>query len=134
MLLRRSCEVGVIVRFVWSEEVPRGLGGGCLVALTERTGQRRRYLLKNATSATPLCCNSFSIVWEAVAGGWLPFEHILGAENPADILTKPLLWHMMKIFIEPLLMWKGDAVDAPLGLLTRIWVVQRVGSRVSPAW
>ena len=29
---------------------------------------------------------------EAIASGWLHFEHIDGKENPADILTKPLAW------------------------------------------
>ena len=54
-------------------------------------------------------------VQEAIAGGWLHFEHIPGTENPADILTEPLLWFALKTFVEPLLMWKGDAVDAPPG-------------------
>ena len=38
---------------------------------------------------------SYHRVREAVAGGWVQFEHIPGAENPADILTngpqRPLL-------------------------------------------
>ena len=54
-------------------------------------------------------------VCEAVAGGWVHFEHIPGAENPADILTKPLPWFSLKVFVEPFLLWKGDTVDAPLG-------------------
>jgi hypothetical protein len=58
---------------------------------------------------------SYHKVREAVAGGWLRFEHIAGTENPADILTKPLAWHMMRVFVEPLLMWKGDTLDAPTG-------------------
>ena len=41
--------------------------------------------------------------------------HIPGAENPADILTKPLPWFSLKIFVKPLLLWKGDTVDTPLG-------------------
>ena len=43
------------------------------------------------------------------------FEHIPGAENPADILTKPLPWFVLRVFVEPLLLWKGDTVDALLG-------------------
>ena len=43
------------------------------------------------------------------------FEHIPGAENPADILTKPLPWFSLKIFVKPLLPWKGDTVDTRLG-------------------
>ena len=45
----------------------------------------------------------------------LRFEHISGVENPADILTKPLPWFSLKVFVEPLLLWKGDTVDAPSG-------------------
>ena len=51
---------------------------------------------------------------EAISSGWLRFEHIPGTENPADILTKPLAWHMLRIFVEPLLLWKGDTkANAP---------------------
>ena len=50
---------------------------------------------------------------KAVAGGWLRFEHISGTENPADALTEPLPRFSLKAHVEPLLMWKGDAVDAP---------------------
>ena len=58
---------------------------------------------------------SYHKVREAVAGGWLRFEHIPGTENPADILTKPLAWYQMRVFVEPLLFWKGDTMDAPAG-------------------
>lgn len=58
---------------------------------------------------------SYHKVREAVAGGWLRFEHIPGTENPADILTKPLAWYQMRVFVEPLLFWKGDTNDAPSG-------------------
>ena len=58
---------------------------------------------------------SYHKVREAVAGGWLRFEHIPGTENPADILTKPLPWYQLRVFVEPLLMWKGDTNDAPPG-------------------
>ena len=54
-------------------------------------------------------------VREAIAGGWVRFEHIPGTEKTADILTKPLPWHMMKTFVEPLLLWKGNTLDAPSG-------------------
>ena len=36
-------------------------------------------------------------------------------ENPADILTKPLPWFSLKIFVKPMLPWKGDTVDTPSG-------------------
>jgi hypothetical protein len=58
---------------------------------------------------------SYHKVRESIASGWLRFEHIPGTENPADILTKSLQWFKMKIFVEPLLMWKGDVGDVPSG-------------------
>ena len=36
-------------------------------------------------------------------------------ENLANVLTKPLPWFSLKIFVEPLLLWKGGMADAPLG-------------------
>ncbi len=56
---------------------------------------------------------SYHRVREAVAGGWLRFEHIPGTENASDILTKPLAWFMMRVFVEPLLLWRGDTADIP---------------------
>ena len=63
------------------------------------------------------CWNALSYhhMREAVAGGWVQFEHISGKENPANILTKPLPWFSLKVFVEPLLLWKGNTVDAPSG-------------------
>ena len=58
---------------------------------------------------------SYHRVCEAIAGGWLRFEHIPGTENPADVLTKSLAWATMRQFVEPLLLWKGDTADAPSG-------------------
>ena len=58
---------------------------------------------------------SYHRVREAVAGDWVRFENIPGTENPANILTKPLPWFSSKVFVKPLLLWKGDTVDAPLG-------------------
>ena len=51
---------------------------------------------------------SYHKVREAMASGWLRFEHMPGTENPADILTKYLPWFKLKVFVEPLLFWKGD--------------------------
>ena len=62
-----------------------------------------------------ICHLSHCCVQEAVAGGWLHFEHIPGTENPADILAEPVLWCALKAHVEPLLVWKGDVVDAPPG-------------------
>ena len=53
---------------------------------------------------------SYHKVREAVAGGWLRFEHIPGTQNPADVLTKALAWYQMRVHIEPLLFWKGDTL------------------------
>ena len=36
-------------------------------------------------------------------------------ENPANILKKPLPWFSLNVFVEPLLLWKGDGVDDPSG-------------------
>jgi hypothetical protein len=56
---------------------------------------------------------SYHKVREAIAGGWLRFEHLPGPQNPADIFTKSLPWSNLKIFVEPLLFWKGDTADPP---------------------
>ena len=56
---------------------------------------------------------SYHRVREAVAGGWLRFEHIPGTQNPADVFTKALPWHVMGSHVEPLLMWKGETVQTP---------------------
>ena len=58
---------------------------------------------------------SYHRVREAIAGGWLRFEHIPGTQNPSDILTKSLAWALLRQFVEPLLLWKGDTADAPSG-------------------
>ena len=49
---------------------------------------------------------------EAIASGWLRFHHIPGAQNPADVLTKALSWAVMRVFVEPMLFWKGDTKEA----------------------
>ncbi len=33
-------------------------------------------------------------------------------ENPADVLTKSLPWANLRVFVEPLLFWKGDPSEA----------------------
>ena len=58
---------------------------------------------------------SYHRVREAIAGGWLRFEHIPGTQNPSDILTKPLAWSVLRQYVEPMLLWKGDTADAPSG-------------------
>ena len=56
------------------------------------------------------CWNAISYhkVREAVAGGFICFEHILTNQNPADILAKSLPWHKACVHVEPLLFWKGE--------------------------
>jgi hypothetical protein len=60
---------------------------------------------------------SYHRVREAIAGGWLRFEHIPGDQNPADILTKSLAWAVSRYYVEPMLLWKGDTHDIPSGSL-----------------
>ena len=57
---------------------------------------------------------SYHKVRESIASGWLRFEWMDSKENPADIFTKPLAWHMMRVFVEPLLFWKGET-NVPSG-------------------
>jgi hypothetical protein len=56
---------------------------------------------------------SYHKVCEAIASGWLCFEHILGKENSANVMTKPLAWHEMKSHVKMFLFWKGDTADMP---------------------
>ena len=48
---------------------------------------------------------------EAIAAGIVRFEHIPGSENAADMLTKALPHSTARIYVEPLLFWKGDTQD-----------------------
>ena len=56
---------------------------------------------------------SYHKVREAVAGGFIRFEHISTNQNPADILTKSLPWHKAWVHVEPLLFWKGETSTDP---------------------
>ena len=58
---------------------------------------------------------SYHRVREAIAGGWLRFEHIPGTTNPADIMTKPLGWNVLRQYVEPMLMWKGETMEPQPG-------------------
>ena len=53
---------------------------------------------------------SYHKVHEAVAGGFIRFEHISTDQN---ILTKTLPWHKAHIHVEPLLFWKGETSTDP---------------------
>ena len=46
---------------------------------------------------------SYHKVCEAVASGFIRFEHIPSIDNPSDILTKSLPWHKARVHVEPLL-------------------------------
>eukprot|EP00977_Amphora_coffeiformis_P018288 scaffold6373_cov229-Amphora_coffeaeformis.AAC.1 len=47
---------------------------------------------------------------EAIAGGWLRFEHIPGTENPADVLTKSLAWNVLSDYGE-ILYWNPRVLE-----------------------
>jgi hypothetical protein len=51
---------------------------------------------------------SYHRIREAIAAGYIRYEHIPGVENVADILTKALAHAKARIFLDPLLFWKGD--------------------------
>ena len=65
---------------------------------------------------------SYHRVREAIAGGWLRFEHIAGTDNPADILTKPLPHYKASVFTDPLLFWKGET-DPSAGAVGDDWEI-----------
>ena len=56
---------------------------------------------------------SYHEVCEAVASNIIRFKHIPINENPANILTKALLWHKAHVHVEPLLFWKGEMANEP---------------------
>ena len=49
---------------------------------------------------------------EAVAADIVRFEFLPGHENPSDILTKNLPWAKARVFVEPLLLWKGKTISS----------------------
>ena len=49
---------------------------------------------------------------EAIAAGIVHFEFLPGHENPSNILTKNLPWAKARVFVEPLLLWKGETVSS----------------------
>ena len=59
---------------------------------------------------------SFHRVREAVAAGYVSFNHLPGSDNPADILSKhwayPATWQMLQC----LLFWEGDTLDTDDGM------------------
>ena len=63
-------------------------------------------LLKHWNALTCHC------VQEAIDSGWLCFEHFLGKENPVDMLTNLSACHMLRVFVQPLHMWKGNEMEA----------------------
>ena len=65
-------------------------------------------------SSLSKCWNALSYhrCREAVAAGIVRFEFLPGHENPSDILTKNLPWAKARVFVEPLLLWKGETVSS----------------------
>ena len=65
-------------------------------------------------SSLSKCWNALSYhrCREAVATGIVHFEFLPGRENPSDILTKNLPWAKARVFVEPLLLWKGETVSS----------------------
>jgi hypothetical protein len=51
---------------------------------------------------------SYHRIREAIAAGYIRYEHIPGVDNVADFLTKALVHAKARIFLDPLLFWKGD--------------------------
>jgi hypothetical protein len=51
---------------------------------------------------------SYHRIREAIAAGYIRYEHIPGVDNVANILTKALAHAKARIFLDPLLFWKGD--------------------------
>ena len=63
---------------------------------------------------------SFHQVQEAVASKIVRYYHISGDDNPADVLTKFLLYHKWWLLMKPLLHWidvdeDGKPQDEPNG-------------------
>ena len=54
---------------------------------------------------------SFHKVREAVASGFVDFNHIPGTENPADILSKH--WGYSNVWdqLQSLMFWEGDPIN-----------------------
>jgi hypothetical protein len=56
---------------------------------------------------------SFHKVREVIAARMIIFTHILGALNPADILSKHWEYATVWKLLRPLLFWKGDPANIP---------------------
>jgi hypothetical protein len=56
---------------------------------------------------------SFHRVREAVAAGIVGFFHVLGTNNPADVLTKHWAYSQVWRVLRPILFWRGDTADIP---------------------
>ena len=65
--------------------------------------------IPNSTLSKKSTLTSYHRVREAIAAGYLQFNHKDGKSNPADILSKH--WEFANIWplLKPLLFWKGDA-------------------------
>ena len=65
-------------------------------------------------SSLSKCWNALSYhrCHEAIAAGIVHFEFLPGCENPSNILTKNLPCAKAHVFVEPLLLWKGETVSS----------------------
>jgi hypothetical protein len=54
---------------------------------------------------------SFHRVREAIAAGFIAFNHIPGKRNPADVLTKHWSYSCVWSLLQPLLFWMGDTAN-----------------------
>ena len=54
---------------------------------------------------------SFHRVREAMAAGFIAFNHISGTRNPADIMTKHWAYACVWSILQPLLFWQGDTAN-----------------------
>ena len=57
----------------------------------------------------PMVIARFDTILICNQSDWLQLEHISDTENLADMLTKPLV-----LYIESMLLWNGDTVDASM--------------------
>jgi hypothetical protein len=54
---------------------------------------------------------SFHCVREAMAAGFIGFNHIPGSCNPADVVTKHWSYACVWSMLQPLLFWQGDMAN-----------------------
>ena len=63
---------------------------------------------RHSTSGKHWNALSYHRCREAVAAGIIRFHHIVGEENPSDLLTKALSHYKVRVHLERLLFWKAE--------------------------